>query len=138
MVWKALGRLVAIPAALLAAAATAAAVVLTLGLERVTHAMHGQEGEAIVDLAFNALRDGSLILAGATILPALAIIVIGEVARIRSMVYYVVGGGVALAAWPLLAGVTDAGGLSSPVWLVMATAGFAGGLVYWLIAGRWT
>jgi hypothetical protein len=64
---------------------------------------------------------------------------VGEVGRIRSSLYYVIGGGVALATVPLMARlgqpltVLD---LSPVVWQVLATAGFAGGFVYWLIAGR--
>ena len=62
------------------------------------------------------------------------------VARIRSLIYYVVGGGLALAAVPLLARYGQ-GGTAMPdpdqlVWQVFATAGFAGGFVYWLLAGR--
>jgi hypothetical protein len=66
-------------------------------------------------------------------------VVIGEVARIRSIAYYVVGGGIALAAIPLLARYGQGGTIASPdaiVWQVFATAGFAAGFVYWLIAGR--
>ena len=37
-----------------------------------------------------------------TLLPALLLVIVGEVARIRSAIYYVVGGGVALAVVPLL------------------------------------
>jgi hypothetical protein len=51
----------------------------------------------------------------------------------------VIGGGAALAVAPLMArlnqplAVLD---LSQVVWQVLATAGFAGGLAYWLLAGR--
>jgi glucose dehydrogenase len=61
------------------------------------------------------------------------------VARIRGSIYYVVGGGAALALVPLMSrlhqpmAVLD---LSPVVWQVLATAGFAGGFVYWLLAGR--
>ena len=75
-----------------------------------------------------------------TLLPALLLVIVGEVARIRSAFYYVVGGGVALAVVPLLTriGQPDARvlELSPVVWQVLATAGFAGGFVYWLLAGR--
>ncbi|MBJ7019351.1 hypothetical protein, partial [Vibrio cholerae] len=60
------------------------------------------------------------------------------VARIRSWLYYMVGGGVALAIIPLLARV-DPGTMTyalPALWHVFATAGSAGGLVYWLPAGR--
>ena len=51
-----------------------------------------------------------------------------------------VGGGLALAAVPLVARYGQ-GGSAMPdpdqlVWQVFATAGFAGGFVYWLLAGR--
>ena len=48
-------------------------------------------------------------------------------------------GGLALAAMPMLARMTESGNVVIPettVWQVFATAGFAGGFVYWLIAGR--
>jgi hypothetical protein len=67
------------------------------------------------------------------------LVIVGEVARIRSSAYYILGGGVALCALPLMA---MAGSLSSDLsalgtlWTVFATAGFAGGFVYWLLAGR--
>ena len=74
-----------------------------------------------------------------TIIPALALIIIGEVARIRSIIYYVVGGGIALVAIPALAQAGLSIQIEMPsaaVWQVFATAGFLGGFTYWLIAGR--
>jgi hypothetical protein len=64
---------------------------------------------------------------------------VGEIARIRSALYYVIGGGIALAVVPLLTRVNQPMTvleLSPVVWQVLATAGFAGGFVYWLLAGR--
>ena len=64
---------------------------------------------------------------------------IGELARIRSVFYYVVGGRTALTVVPLLAGLPPphARGPPAPaVWQVLATAGSAGGFVYWLLAGH--
>jgi hypothetical protein len=47
------------------------------------------------------------------------------------------GGGAASAAIPLLARLDVAGTLpQATVWQLFATAGFAAGLVYWLLAGR--
>ena len=74
-----------------------------------------------------------------TLVPALLLVIVGEAARIRSAVYYIVGGGVALAVVPLLTRIgqpTTVLELSPVVWQVLATAGFAGGFVYWLLAGR--
>lgn len=139
MFWKTLGRLIIVPIAFVLASAAAGFVLVTLGLERITHAVHGQEGSEVVESAFDLFWQGSLLASGATILPAIAVVIIGEVARIRSWLYYVIGGGLALAAIPLLARINTSGVASLPeamVWQVFATAGFAGGLVYWIIAGR--
>lgn len=139
MFWTTLGRLFIVPVAFVLATAAAGFVLVTLGLERITHAVHGQEGGEVVVSAFDLFWQGSLIASGATVLPAIAVVIIGEVARIRSWLYYFVGGGLALAAIPLLARINTSGMASLPeamVWQVFATAGFAGGLVYWIIAGR--
>jgi hypothetical protein len=134
---RTIGRLIVVPLAFLIAAAAAGFVLFTLGLEKITHALHGTEvGAQTVEYAFDM---GTLILSGLTIIPSLAVIILGEVARIRSWLYYMIGGGFALAALPLLGRLNDASLGAMPdaaVWQVLATAGFVGGLVYWLIAGR--
>lgn len=140
MVWRTLGRLLLIPIAILIAGAIGGLVLVTLGLERITQATQGrwQDGDTIGGL-YELVVQGHLLVSGLTLIPALAIVIIGEVARIRSMLYYVLGGGLALVAVPLLARYGDAGAISSMpivVWQVFATAGFAGGWIYWLIAGR--
>jgi hypothetical protein len=74
-----------------------------------------------------------------TLLPALAAAVIGEVARIRSLLYYLVAGGAAAALMPIIAtrmGEVEGATYATPYFTIMATAGFAAGLIYWLIAGR--
>ena len=114
-------------------------VAITLGLEKITHAMHGTEQgmetiEAYSDLALK----GWDLLAGVSILPALAVVIVGEVAHIRSWLYYMIGGGL---RWRLF-----------PCWRAWAKApprcrrplcgrcwrrpGLLAGLVYWLVAGR--
>ncbi len=137
---KTFGRIILVPLALAIAAAASCFVLVTLGLERVTDVLHIRRGddafEAIVDL----MNQGILLTTGVTIIPALLVILIGEVASIRSAIYYIVGGGAALAAVPLLAQFGQTGTFGLPeqvVWQVFATAGFAGGFVYWLLAGRY-
>lgn len=73
-----------------------------------------------------------------TALPALAAAAIGEVLLIKSWIYYVLVGGAALAAIPILAGAaTDAPALPASEYMtIFATAGFAGGFIYWLLAVR--
>lgn len=141
MFWKTTGRiLIVIPFALIMAAAAALFVLVTLGLERITAFLHVNPiGDEDVETIFAVMNQGLVLAASITLVPALLMVIVGEVARIRSMAYYVVGGGIALAAIPLLARFGQSGAIASGealVWQVFATAGFAAGFVYWLIAGR--
>lgn len=140
MVARTIGRLVLVPVAFLLAAVTAGFVTVTLGLEQITHAMHGREpGPETVDAAFDVLSEGLRMAAGLSLVPALAVIIVGEVARLRSWLYYVAGGGLALAILPLLGQLGEVQVLQAPpaaLWQTLATAGFSGGFVYWLVAGR--
>lgn len=140
MFWKTVGRLLVIPLGLLLAAAASTFVLVTLGLERVTTALHQQEpGEEMVNAMFDLVNQGLILTTGLSIVPALLVVFVGEIARIRSGLYYIVGGGAAMAAVPLLARFGETGAFAVPdqvVWQVFATAGFAGGFIYWLVAGR--
>jgi hypothetical protein len=139
MFWSTLGRMIVVPISFVLAAIVAILVLLSLGYERFVQATAGQTGFDIFETIFDLFGHGALIASSLTILPALALIIIGEVARIRSSLYYILGGGVALAAIPLLARLgqqADPAVAQAAVWHVFATAGFAGGLVYWLCAGR--
>lgn len=143
MVWRTLGRLILIPIELAVAAALAGLVLVTLGLERFTQAAQGRGDDALGTAAFTALYElilqGHSLASGLTLIPTLAVVIIGEVARIRSSLYYMLGGGLALVAIPLLAKFGETGSVAAPatiVWQVFATAGFVGGWVYWLLAGR--
>jgi hypothetical protein len=141
MILRSIWRIVVVSFAVLVSMLIAAAVLLTLGLERVTQALHNRDvvvGD--IDGAANGVFAVLQLASAFTVLPALALIVVGEVARIRSALYYIIGGGAAMAAIPLLARLgqagATAGGTSLLVWQVFATAGFAGGLAYWVLAGR--
>ena len=73
-----------------------------------------------------------------TALPGLIAVVVGEVLKIRSWMYYVPAGGAALAAIPILAApqsVELVQVVGSHAMTVFAAAGFAGGFVYWVLAG---
>jgi hypothetical protein len=137
---RALGRVILLPIAFVLAAATTLFVIFSLGQERAVQAMAGRGSQevpvdAIVDLLGLAFRLASV----QTLVPALLLVIVGEVARIRSLLYYIIGGGVALAVVPLLTRLgqpTAVLELSPVVWQVLATAGFTGGFVYWLVAGR--
>jgi hypothetical protein len=103
--------------------------------------MHGYGGEALNSLPalMDFLWQAYVLTSTVTLLPALAVVLIGEVGRIRSVLYYIGGGGAASALFPLLAylGPSPADEPTTPAVLqVLATAGFVGGFVYWLLAGR--
>ena len=68
-------------------------------------------------------------------LPALLGVIVGEILRIRSWMYYVLAGGASLAAVPLLIAADLPSILASQYITIFAAAGFAGGFVYWLLAG---
>jgi hypothetical protein len=140
MIGRALWRIIVVAFGFVVAAIIAAIVLVTLGLERATQVAQGKDVlgnsiEGVVDF----LQASARLVSAMTLVPALALVVIGEVARIRSALYYVIGGGVALVAIPLFARFATAGGGPMPalmVWQIFATAGFAGGYVYWLVSGR--
>ncbi len=71
-----------------------------------------------------------------TALPALVAVVIGEVMRIRSAIYYTLAGGAAVAVIPLLARSADAATSTPSSYMsLFAAAGFVGGFTYWALAG---
>ena len=87
---------------------------------------------------FGVVLFASAVAPALTAFPALIAVVAGEVLNVRSWIYYVVAGGASLAAIPLLAGTPEAGPAVIPAgeyMTIFATAGFAGGFVYWLLAG---
>jgi hypothetical protein len=137
---RAIGRIIMVPLGFILAALTTLFVIVSLGQERIVQAMTGRNpDEATIGAAFDLGRLALALLSVQTLLPALLLVIVGEVARIRGAMYYVIGGGVALALVPLLARLGEPGtvlGLAPAVWQVLATAGFAGGFVYWLLAGR--
>ena len=143
--WRTLARvLLLIPFGFILATLTAVAVILFLGYEQIAEASSfgTDDAETMIDGWINVVGEARILtayLSAMTILPGLILVIVGEVAGIRSAIFYVVGAGVALAAMPLLYDISTAGPISETameVWPKFATAGFAGGLVYWLIAGR--
>ena len=130
---SALGRIIVVAFALFAAAAAAIVIAFRIGLEWMTVANHGRDPvlgvlDAIFQFVLAVLALHSLM--AVPLLIVLGVVVTGEVARIRSALFYVAGGGGAAAAIPLLIKETALN------WPVFATAGFVCGAVYWLLAGR--
>ena len=137
---RTVGRLIWVPIAFLLSALVSLFVIVTLGHERIVQAMVGRgPDQASIDAAFTLFAFVLQLLSLYTLAPAILLVVIGEVARLRSALYYVIGGGATLAAVPLLARLqqpASALDIAELVWQVLVTGGFAGGFVYWLLAGR--
>jgi hypothetical protein len=142
MILRTIFRMLWVVVAFCLAVAVALAVLFALG------AMW--TGDALRAAAPNdpLLRDGApifgMVLFAGTVtpalnaLPALIGVVAGEVLRIRSWMYYVLAGGASLAAIPILAAPDPADLpriIASPYMTIFAAAGFAGGFIYWLLAG---
>ena len=142
MIFRTIFRMLWVVVAFCLAVAVALAVLFALG------AMW--TGDALRAAAPNdpLLRDGApifgMVLFAGTVtpalnaLPALIGVAAGEVLRIRSWMYYVLAGGASLASIPILAAPDPADLpriIASPYMTIFAAAGFAGGFVYWLLAG---
>ena len=137
---RALGRIILLPIAFVLSAAVTLYVIISLGQERLVQAATGRgPDEVTIGAGFALLRLAGSFASVHALVPALLLVIVGEAGRIRSALYYVVGGGVALAVVPMLTRLGQPMSvleLSPVVWQVLATAGFAGGFVYWLLAGR--
>ena len=136
---RVIGRIVLVPIAFVLAALVAGYVLVTLGQEKITVGLSGRRPDEVsVGAVWDLMRMGRALFSTQTLIPALLLVIAGEVARIRQSMYYVIGGGLALLAVPFIARLGDASVLKASVtlWQVFATAGFAGGFVYWLLAGR--
>jgi hypothetical protein len=140
VVWRALGRLVLVPLGFVLASLLTMVILFTLGMEKLTHTIYRRD--VVIDdwvKTINLAQDTVQLFSTFTIVPAILLVIVGEVARIRSSMYYIVGGGIVLAAWPFLnrfARIGQDPTQLADLWTVFATAGFAGGFLYWLIAGR--
>jgi len=145
MIWPVIGRILAVVFGFLLAAVAGLITLFTLGAhwaaqEATTHT------PAQADEMSRALNEGLGVIAFfmtvtplLTLLPAMAVVAIGEVARMRSALYYVPASGAAAAIMPLISAppeVAASPSYSAEYFTIIATAGFAGGFVYWLIAGR--
>jgi hypothetical protein len=135
-----LGRVIVIFIALMVAI-TAAGVTLAIGI--VSPDWAGVDADPFERVSFFIISFFATSFAGAVaMLPALAVIVVAEAARMRSFLYYGVGGAlVGLASYfgsdvsERLENTTDVVPVGHSLQLA-AAAGIIGGLVYWLIAGR--
>lgn len=144
MIGRAIGRALSVLFGFFLATIAGAVTLFALGLswaadeaaryaegphDEITHIMH----EGFGMLAFFVTVSPVL-----TLLPAITVAVAGELARIRSAFYYICAGGAATAVMPLIASYREEAQAtySAEYFAILATAGFAGGLAYWLVTGR--
>ena len=143
-IMKAIGRIIVTLLGFSLAALTAVLVLFTLGLLWVSEATVTPAEDDIERLinamqqAYGAVLFVATVAPSLTILPGLIAVVAGELGGIRSLLYYVATGGVAMAVLPVLSSVLgpEAGLPAVKMLAIFATSGFAAGLIYWLIAGR--
>jgi len=135
-----LGRIIVIFIALMIAI-MAAGITLAVGI--ISPDWAGMDSDPVERVSFFIVSFFATSFAGAVaILPALVVIVFAEIARMRSFLYYGVGGAlVGLASYygsdvsVRLENTTDVVPVGHSLQLA-AAAGIIGGLAYWLIAGR--
>lgn len=98
--------------------------------------------DTAIDAIFTILEVFAKLVGGVTLsamlLPAIAVIIIGEAMRLRSWIYYVLGGGVALGMGAAVQGLDfELIDFALPGFaLSLVSSGFVGGAAYWLLAGR--
>ncbi|HET9714770.1 MAG TPA: hypothetical protein VFP60_01170 [Pseudolabrys sp.] len=134
------GRIIVICFALIVSM-MAAGITLALGI--VAPDWAGVDSDPFERVTFFVVSFFATSFVGAVaVVPAVVAIVIAEVARMRSFLYYGVGGAlVGLASYfgsdisVRLENTTDMPPVSNALQLA-AAAGIIGGLVYWLLAGR--
>jgi hypothetical protein len=146
VIGRAVGRTLSVLFGFLLAVLAGAITLFALGLswaaeEAVRYAEEPQdEMTHMIHEGFGMLAFFVTVSPVLTLLPAIAVAVAGELARIRSVFYYVAAGGLATAVMPLIASfredVHGQAAYSAEYFAILATAGFAGGLVYWLVTGR--
>ncbi len=141
---RSLGRIIWVMIAFLLAVIAGIVVLGFVGLERLTAANAGQsEAASTLEQWLNLAEVGMGLTqwgAALSIVPAILVVVIGELARIRTLVYWVAAGGLAAVAVPVMQGLAAASpDLALPatqLLQILATAGFAAGVAYWALAGR--
>jgi hypothetical protein len=146
--WQVLVRFLAVAFGFVCAALTGAITLFAVGghwvAEEINRQMERSHPGQYDDFGMFGEVAGNILFALAvvpslTLLPALGAIIAGEVMKIRSVLYYVAAGGAAAAVMPLTIQPVGNEAIHAPAaqyLAIMATAGFAAGLVYWLIAGR--
>lgn len=136
----AIGRIILAPVGFLAALAVTVLVLVNVGYERMSEASGYGFGLDAWRLGWGLAGQLKGLVSMVAVVPAIVVVLVGEWARVQSVLYWLIAGAVAAVAAPVVSKLARSGVLAVPplsVLQVMATSGLAGGYVYWLIAGRW-
>ncbi len=99
----------------------------------------GAEGDDFIWASaeiFAAIFFTAAVAPALTALPGVLAVIIGEVMRIRSSIYYMLAGGAALAVIPILARSAENASMPFSSYMsLFAASGFIGGFAYWALAG---
>lgn len=134
--------IVALAVSVLAGAVTLVILSTHWAFDRLEEAAYAPDPVSPLEDVMSMLIYSVHVTPGLTLLPPLAAVILGEVLRVRSLLYYVAAGGVAAIVVPVTVGVASvepagfAGSMSAGLTIV-ATSGFAAGFFYWLLAGRY-
>jgi len=140
MIVKTFFRWLWVMIAFLIACGIALTVLFSLGIfwlgDEFRAAAPGDDFMAHTAEIFAAIFFTTAVAPALTGLPALLAVIVGEIFRLRSMIYYTLAGGAALTIIPLLARGAEAGATPAPGYMtIFAASGFIGGFCYWALAG---
>lgn len=142
MIWRGVGRIFVVFIGFFLAMMAVVVLLTILGGQIFADVINQRYGDLLNDDLATIAGFLSFIVGlypALTVLPGVLVIVIGEIGHIRSLLYYLISGGLAVVAIPLIYVAMADTSVTLPsqtLLAVFATSGFAGGLVYWLIAGR--
>lgn len=140
--WYAIWRFIVVSfGAIMGAISALLMLIFTGGRELATRFSQSEDPDsllAVVEQVYGTFLFAASLGPALTVVPAIGAIVLGEVARIRSVFYYVIMGGLAALAIPFLYETGDgiSGAVNTHYIIIFLACGFVGGFVYWLIAGR--
>lgn len=144
--WRLLARAIMVPLGMLLAFIAGLVVLGVFGIEPFLQSLAPVDDGTVtgtldtIERVIDTVLRAGVTATTLTVIPAVVAIIAGEIMSIRSFTYYVVVCGLAAVAGPwMTSGVAESADALplAQTWGLLATAGFTGGAVYWLLTGRW-
>ena len=141
-----LARAIMVPLGMLLAFIAGLVVLAVFGIEPFLESLAPVDGSTVtgtldtIERVIDTVLRAGVTATTLTVIPAVVAIIAGEIMSIRSFTYYVVVCGLAAVAGPWMTSGMAESAEALPLaetWGLLATAGFTGGAVYWLLTGRW-